>query len=145
MQTICTLLQIYNHANTSPLRFLQAGCPSCHPTNSVKAVKDHPKPNRKHIYQVVLQSQLDHTFNISTCRTVQKQFEVLCENHGRLTRYWHQRDKVKAATSLLSEYYNYNQLTALWTFPGKTWVSRYQKKHSEVRQKQISVCQCWHC
>jgi len=24
-----------NHANIPPLRFLQAGCPSCHPTNSV--------------------------------------------------------------------------------------------------------------
>ena len=28
-----------NHANTSPLSFLQAGCPSCRPTNSVKALK----------------------------------------------------------------------------------------------------------
>jgi len=34
------LLQTDNHANTSPLSFLQAGCPSCHPTNSVKALKD---------------------------------------------------------------------------------------------------------
>ena len=28
-----------NHANTPPLSFLQAGCPSCHPTNSVTALK----------------------------------------------------------------------------------------------------------
>jgi len=35
----CTLLQTDNHASTSPLSFLQAGCPSCHPTNSVKALK----------------------------------------------------------------------------------------------------------
>jgi len=35
----CTLFQTDNHANTSPLRFLQAGCPSCHPTNSIKALK----------------------------------------------------------------------------------------------------------
>jgi len=28
-----------NHANIRPLSFLQAGCPSCHPTNSVKALK----------------------------------------------------------------------------------------------------------
>jgi len=26
---VCTLLQTDNHANTSPLSFLQAGCPSC--------------------------------------------------------------------------------------------------------------------
>jgi len=36
---VCTSLQTDNHASTSPLSFLQAGCPSCHPTNSVKALK----------------------------------------------------------------------------------------------------------
>ena len=35
---VCTLLQTDNHASTPPLSFLQAGCPSCHPTNSVKAL-----------------------------------------------------------------------------------------------------------
>jgi len=37
---VCTSLQIDNHASTSLLSFLQAGCPSCRPTNSVKALKD---------------------------------------------------------------------------------------------------------
>jgi len=36
---VCTSLQTDNHANTSPLSFLQAGCSSCRPTNSVKALK----------------------------------------------------------------------------------------------------------
>ena len=36
---VCTSLQTDNHASTPPLCFLQAGCPSCHPTNSVKALK----------------------------------------------------------------------------------------------------------
>jgi len=35
----CTSLQTDNHASTPPLGFLQAGCPSCHPTNSVSALK----------------------------------------------------------------------------------------------------------
>jgi len=35
---VCTSLQTDNHANTSLLSFLQAGCPSCRPTNSVKAL-----------------------------------------------------------------------------------------------------------
>ena len=39
MQIICTSLQTDNHASTSSLKFLQVGCPSCHPTNSVKALK----------------------------------------------------------------------------------------------------------
>jgi len=36
---VCTSLQTDNHTSTSPLSFLQAGCPSCHPTNSIKALK----------------------------------------------------------------------------------------------------------
>ena len=36
---VCTSLQTDNHISTPPLSFLQAGCPSCHPTNSVKALK----------------------------------------------------------------------------------------------------------
>jgi len=36
---VCTSLQTENHASIPRLRLLQAGCPSCHPTNSVKALK----------------------------------------------------------------------------------------------------------
>jgi len=36
---VCTSLQADNHASTPPLSFLQAGRPSCHPTNSIKALK----------------------------------------------------------------------------------------------------------
>ena len=38
---VCTSLQTDNHASTPPLSFLQAGCPSCRPTNSVKAHECH--------------------------------------------------------------------------------------------------------
>jgi len=36
---VCTSLQTDNHASIPPLIFLQAGCPSCRPTNSIKAPK----------------------------------------------------------------------------------------------------------
>jgi len=36
---VCTSLQTDSYASTPPLIFLQAGCPSCHPTNSVKALE----------------------------------------------------------------------------------------------------------
>jgi len=36
---VCSSLQTDNHASTPPLSLLQAGCFSCHPTNSVKALK----------------------------------------------------------------------------------------------------------
>jgi len=31
---VCTSIQTDNHTSTQPLSFLQAGCPSCHPTDS---------------------------------------------------------------------------------------------------------------
>jgi len=43
---VCTLLQTDNHTSTPPLSFLQAGCPSCRPTNSVKAlISQQPTKN----------------------------------------------------------------------------------------------------
>jgi len=36
---VCNSLQTDNHTSTPPLSLLQAGCPSCHPTDSVKALK----------------------------------------------------------------------------------------------------------
>jgi len=36
---VCTLLQTDNHTSTLALCFLQAICPYCHPTNSIKALK----------------------------------------------------------------------------------------------------------
>jgi len=56
---VCTSLQTNNHASTPPLSFLQAGCPSCRPTNSVKTLKastDAPivdQIGREHIYMYV--------------------------------------------------------------------------------------------
>ena len=40
---VCTSRQTDNHASTPPLSFLQAGYPSCYPTNSVKALKAREK------------------------------------------------------------------------------------------------------
>ena len=35
----CIWLQTDSYASTPPLSFLQGGCPSCRPTNSIKALK----------------------------------------------------------------------------------------------------------
>jgi len=37
----------YNHANTQPLTFLEAGCPSWRPTNNIKALKIRLKIYRR--------------------------------------------------------------------------------------------------
>ena len=47
---VCTSFQADNHASTPPLCFLQAGCPSCRPTNSVKALK--AKHGQQHSYKM---------------------------------------------------------------------------------------------
>jgi len=50
---VCTLLQADNHTNTPPLSFfLQAGCPSCRPTNSVKALKEYKTNNETKAIQL---------------------------------------------------------------------------------------------
>jgi len=46
---VCTSLQTDNHASTTPLSFLQAGRPSCHPTDSVKALKAKSMKNKMNI------------------------------------------------------------------------------------------------
>jgi len=47
MQVCTTLLQTDNHTSTPPLSFLQAGCPSCRPTDSVKALKANASFSKK--------------------------------------------------------------------------------------------------
>jgi len=57
---VCISLQTDNHASTSPLSFLQAGCPSCRPTNSVKALKvQNPTKNKQ---QKTTRSKLTHKY-----------------------------------------------------------------------------------
>ena len=46
-----------NHTSTPPLCFLQAGCPSCHPTNSVKALKANTGTNSTNIYTLKSKSK----------------------------------------------------------------------------------------
>jgi len=45
---VCTSLQTDNYASIPPLIFLQARCPSCRPTNSVKALKANLLDGQRH-------------------------------------------------------------------------------------------------
>ena len=47
----CISLQADNHASNPSLTFLQAGCPSCRPTNSVKALKERKFVKIHEFYQ----------------------------------------------------------------------------------------------
>jgi len=51
---VCTSLQTDNHASTPPLSFLQAGCPSCCPTNSIKALKANAQTSNSFCKKVLI-------------------------------------------------------------------------------------------
>jgi len=65
---VCTSLQTDNHASTPPLSFLQAGFPSCRPTNSIKALKAAHEIKNK-----FLNSELDEQMIVCDliCETVE--------------------------------------------------------------------------
>jgi len=58
---VCTSLQTDNHASTPPLSFLQTRCPSCCPTNSVKALKAN--------YKVMDEEKITITYSVSNFTT----------------------------------------------------------------------------
>ena len=60
---VCTSLQTDNHASTPPLVFLQAGCPSGRPTNSVKVLKAHGQQ----LYQNQIVSLTSAAKTVSCC------------------------------------------------------------------------------
>jgi len=74
MQIICILLQTDNHASISPM-FLQAGCPSCRPTNSVKDVTKSAKVP-KYYFMTTHYFHLTSQFSNSKYNTIQ--FTIHC-------------------------------------------------------------------
>jgi len=72
---VCTSLQRDKHASTPPLSFLQAGCPSCHPTNNVKAL------NAEYCY--ILKNISAAIYSISVIQTSPSPISICCviSNH----------------------------------------------------------------
>ena len=66
---VCTSLQTDNHASTRPLSFLQTRCPSCHPTNSVKALKAYRQHDKKLTKTHNPHDFTDGSFNNNTTKT----------------------------------------------------------------------------
>jgi len=67
---VCTSLQTDIHTSTQPLSFLQAGCPSCHPTNSVKALKANHHLLTVGKYQSTLQKTGSSKSCVIHCRNL---------------------------------------------------------------------------
>ena len=71
---VCTSLRTGNHASTPPLCFLQAECPSCRPTNSVKSTEGSVYARKIISVQLVCRpSQL--CYHIFTCFLFKKNRE----------------------------------------------------------------------
>jgi len=58
---VCTLLQTDTHASTPPLSFLQAGCPSCRQTNSIKTLKARLYYSQTILYKKYKKNQGDQS------------------------------------------------------------------------------------
>ena len=84
---VCTSLQTDNHASTPLLSFLQAGCPSCRPTNSVKALKALSLVNMKVLF---LKNYLLLNFSMTLTSSVEHHLDnVNINRHARqLCRRW---------------------------------------------------------
>jgi len=84
---ICTLLQTDNHTSTPNTLFLQAGCPSCRPTNSVKALKAQHRHRTNKYLDTLLANQAarkallpttarDHQRRVVCCNVKYLNFEM---------------------------------------------------------------------
>jgi len=78
---VCTSLQTDYHASTPPLCLLQAGCPSCRPTNSVKALmplkaKSDRKKNKQKQYTII------NTKIQSICKIIKR--SLVCSLQNKL-------------------------------------------------------------
>jgi len=73
---VCTSLQTDNHTSTSSLSFLHAGCPSCRPTNSVKALKAQALKAQKKEKKRHTQKKIGSFFSDSRCTRLQEMVVV---------------------------------------------------------------------
>jgi len=77
---VCTSPQTDNHASTPPLSFLQAGCPSCRPTNSAKALK--AKINNTAFYTILISNMEHnilsdtHTWDVIKVVRIKERFDI---------------------------------------------------------------------
>jgi len=120
-QITCTSLQTDNHASTLPLSFLQAGCPSCRPINSVRALKEYA---RRELLDFMVQGKINrgsHTDHPAGCHSIRTNQcpPPPCPTN---THPWNKTVPSEAATLKLqhSDYILYSQPFYLWEWSIKT-------------------------
>ena len=83
---VCTLLSTDNHASTPPLSFLQVECPSCCPTNSVKAMKAIGSGISRGINRLTMQC-ISRVPAVSQCKLLSGNNAVIRKYASHVTRH----------------------------------------------------------
>jgi len=81
---VCTSLQTDYHTSTTSLSFLQDGCPSCRPTNSVEAVKAVLRFYLDTVYKNTSVKTISYC-NVCMCNACQHQWTIPLSASASLT------------------------------------------------------------
>jgi len=118
---VCTSLQIDNHASNPPVSFLQAGCPSCYPTNSVKALEasdflmrqtGHTERISAHQNDILLKCSVNLVrfgLRSSDCSRVHNSTSGIC-NSGCITKYFKPKPDIHAIQTTNTAYLQESKL-----------------------------------
>jgi len=105
---VCTSLQADKHASTPPLSFLQVGCPSCHPTNSVKALKAiHSIQQSNHLY--IFLRKVAELFDGTWISLLLPQITIMVPA-------WHTGSSIHSVRSMTGDEERMVQATGFWFF-----------------------------
>ena len=102
---VCTSLKTDNHASTPSLSFLQVGCPSCRPTNSVKALKA-TRVSGSNYWAVGCSNNCIRVFN------TEKQQQTI-NTTGKTTAYLNAVDRM-GAVKIICHTWSSDYLTSTW-------------------------------
>ena len=128
---VCTSLQTDNHTSTPPLSFLQAGCPSCRPTNSVKELKARRQQTedwhscRQTSLMTCYSAKFHLTTSVPFCTT-----DIFSTDTPGLQLYLHPHLHLGGCPKLLTETSNYRSITLLNSQQSAQHLTTQQHRHS---------------
>jgi len=125
------------HTSSSPLSFLQAGCPSCRPTNSVKALKAVNNNNNNNNNLLIIPSgpKKVPNFRMALCNRVgemNQQKSILCNEQTssnmsmnfHLKRFHISRDASEIVLHVIKQCLQAVRHLCCWLYAGYTRTSQ---------------------
>jgi len=130
---VCTSLQTDNHASTPPLSFLQAGCPSCRPTNSINALKAKRMRRKQQYTNVVLKTSQNMGNN--SCITIIPNKKNKKKNNNTKNNIV----KIKPPSLCDTAENSQNFITQTATFPTSRALQSSERIFREVHHSHLSA------